>query len=379
MIALFAFLSAAFVIWRGVLTIPGKRTALKIVCAVLVLLAAFKFQILHIFGGPVYFAPDLPRGVLVVGAIVFSIHFIFFFMLLLSECCRLLFRSAVQLLKRKIPENHRRAAVWINPVLFLFSLVFAVTGFIFGNSFPEVKNVTVEIPELPSAARGMKIVWLTDLHIDSMSDTERVELLVAKVNSLDADLVLLGGDCIDGSVAALGEKLRPLAKLKAKYGVFGVPGNHEYYSGYNEWMAFFENECKVKMLVNSSCRPGGGITLAGVGDPVGEKRGNPAVNFRQTFKNISEDEFVLLMAHRPGIAHTSSKMEVMLQLSGHTHGGMVWGLAQIVQRLNGGFVSGQYKLGKTRLYVSNGTGIWSGFPIRLGYPSEITLIELERD
>ena len=69
----------------------------------------------------------------------------------------------------------------------------------------------------------------------------------------------------------------------------------------------------------------------------------------------------------------------MLQLSGHTHGGMISGFDRIVRKVNGGFVSGKYTVGNTRLYVSNGTGIWSGFPIRLGRKAEITLIKLERD
>ena len=133
------------------------------------------------------------------------------------------------------------------------------------------------------------------------------------------------------------------------------------------------------MLVNTSFSPGAGITLVGIGDSAGKRKNAPEANFRQAFKDVSVDDAVILLAHRPDIVHISSKMEVMLQLSGHTHGGMILGFDRIVRKVNGGFVSGKYIVGNTRLYVSNGTGIWSGFPIRLGRNAEITLIKLERD
>ena len=103
------------------------------------------------------------------------------------------------------------------------------------------------------------------------------------------------------------------------------------------------------------------------------------VNFRQAFKDVKHDEPVLLLAHRPDLAREAGKMDVLLQLSGHTHGGMIIGFNRLVRRWNGGFVSGEYQSGPTRLYVSNGTGIGSGFPVRLGVPAEITLIKLEKD
>ena len=67
-----------------------------------------------------------------------------------------------------------------------------------------------------------------------------------------------------------------------------------------------------------------------------------------------------------------------LQLSGHTHGGMLWGLNLLVKMFNSGFVSGWYNVGKMQLYVSNGTGIWNGFPVRIGCPAEITVLTLKK-
>lgn len=67
-----------------------------------------------------------------------------------------------------------------------------------------------------------------------------------------------------------------------------------------------------------------------------------------------------------------------LQLSGHTHGGMVWGFDNIVAMVNGGFVSGMYDIDGMQLYVNNGTAQWPGFAIRVGVPAELTVITLRK-
>jgi len=81
---------------------------------------------------------------------------------------------------------------------------------------------------------------------------------------------------------------------------------------------------------------------------------------------------IVLMSHRPEGALDNAKAGVDLQLSGHTHGGMIAGLNHLGKFANQGYVSGMYDVGGMRLYVSNGTALWMGFPIRLGVPAEIT-------
>ena len=378
MLALFNTLSAFFVIWRGVLTIPGRRIILKIVLSLLVVLAAFKFQILHFFGGPVYFAPALPRWLLLSGAVVYSIYFIFFLLLLAKEVLRLLVDLVFAFSRRKAPEKCCKFSVWINAGLLLAALLVASIGIVSGTAVPEVREVSLEVEGLPSAAEGMKIAFLTDLHIDRMSLPQRMPEIVSRVNRCEPDIILLGGDLMDGKGERMEELLLPLKDLRAKYGVFGVPGNHEYYSGFGAWMKFFAEKCNIRMLINSAVKLPCGLTLVGVGDYAGKRFKQPTVNLRRAFENVGVDEAVIMLAHRPDLAREAEKMEVMLQLSGHTHGGMLPGLAAIVKRMNGGFVSGKYRVGRTLLYVSNGSGIWSGFPVRLGVPSEITLIKLRK-
>ncbi|HAK91344.1 MAG TPA: metallophosphoesterase, partial [Massilia timonae] len=76
--------------------------------------------------------------------------------------------------------------------------------------------------------------------------------------------------------------------------------------------------------------------------------------------------------HQPIGVAANAESGIDVQLSGHTHGGMIRGVDQVVKRANGGYVSGSYRVKGMQLYVSNGTGLWNGFPIRLGVPAEIT-------
>ena len=379
MIVFFGMISAIFVIWRGVFNLPGKRWALKIALSILVLIAAFKFQILHLFGGPMYFAPVLPRWILLTGAVLFTIHFLYFFLLLFSEAIQIFIHLAYGVLKRKLPAKFYDYVKWINPLLMIPAIAISVTGIYNGIRVPDVKELNIKLAELPEKASGMRIVFLSDLHIDRMREAQWLAQTVEKVNALKPDLILLGGDLMDGKVADLKEKMLPLAKLKAKMGVYGVPGNHEYYSGYDEWMKFLAEDCRIKMLINTACRMENDIVLMGIADYAGKKFHRPTPNFRAAFNGVGASDKVILLSHRPDLAREAEKLDVMLQISGHTHGGMLWGLDKIVARLNGGFVSGRYLRGNTQIYVSNGTGIWGGFPVRLSAPSEITLITLVRD
>ncbi|MBO4632639.1 MAG: metallophosphoesterase, partial [Lentisphaeria bacterium] len=225
-------------------------------------------------------------------------------------------------------------------------------------------------------AEGMRVAVLADLHADRVTRAPRIRRIVEQTNSLRPDLTVILGDLVDGTVEQRSGELLPLRELHAKYGVYAVPGNHEYYSGYVHWRKFFTAQ-GLRMLENSQVRLPAGIYLAGVTDPAAQSFGEAVPDLKKALHGIPRDSFILLLAHRPVHAENAAQDGISLQLSGHTHGGMIRGLDWIVSRFNGGFVSGLYDVGGMKLYVSNGTGIWNGFPVRLGRDSEITLITLK--
>jgi predicted MPP superfamily phosphohydrolase len=125
-------------------------------------------------------------------------------------------------------------------------------------------------------------------------------------------------------------------------------------------------------------RDGGSLVLAGLTDLSAPGTRHPAPDLSATLADAPSDAPIVLLDHQPRNAAQAAARGVALQLSGHTHGGMILGLDRLVARANGGFVSGRYSIGGMTLYVNNGTALWPGFALRLGRPSELTRITLRR-
>lgn len=243
-----------------------------------------------------------------------------------------------------------------------------------------VARVDVALPNLPPDLHGFTIAQLSDVHVGPTIKRSYLQRIVDRTNSLNADTIVLTGDLIDGSVEDLKEHVAPFAQLKAPHGVFGITGNHEYYSGAAAWVQAF-TQLGLTMLMNQHQVLSHGsakLIMAGVtdygaaafdnsqaSDPVAALRGAPA-----------DAAVRILLAHQPRSAPAAAAAGFDLQLSGHTHGGQIWPWNYFVP-LQQPFVTGLHRQGKMMVYVSRGTGYW-GPPMRIGAPSEITLIRLVR-
>lgn len=378
MILIFGALLAVYVFCRAILPLRLKW-GWKALLAVLLAVAAFKFHLLHLFGGPMFFSPVLPEGVLLAAAWLFSVLFLFFFLLLAADVIRLLYLLVLFCLRKKKTERFRIIGNRVNLALLAFAAVLATVGMAGGTGVPRVKEETISVNHLPDGADGLTVAVLADLHVDGITRADRIRKIVERTNALNPDIVIIAGDFVDGTVPVHGDDLRPLADLKARYGVFGVPGNHEYYSGYEEWMEFLPT-LGIRMLHNEHVQTGwGAVVLAGVTDPVAGIMGKEVPDIRKALAGAPEKGVRILAAHQPRLAPEAAEHGVDLQVSGHTHGGMIAGIDRLVARFNEGFVSGLYTVGGMKLYVSNGAGIWNGFPIRIGVPSEIVLIRLRKE
>lgn len=379
MILIFGALLAVYVFCRAILPLRLKW-GWKVLLAVLLAVAAFKFHLLHLFGGPMFFSPVLPEGVLLAAAWLFSVLFLFFFLLLAADVVRLLYLLVLFCLRRKRTEQFRIIGNRVNLVLLVMAAVLATVGMVGGTAVPRVREEAIAVNHLPEGADGLTVAVLADLHVDGITRADRIRKIVERTNALNPDIVIIAGDFVDGTVPVHGDDLRPLADLKARYGVFGVPGNHEYYSGYEEWMEFLPT-LGIRMLHNEHVLTGEGdaVVLAGVTDPVAGIMGREEPDIRKALAGAPEKGVRILASHQPRLAPEAAERGVDLQVSGHTHGGMIAGIDRLVARFNEGFVSGLYTVGDMKLYVSNGAGIWNGFPIRIGVPSEIVLIRLRRE
>ncbi|MEG3163383.1 metallophosphoesterase [Sphingomonas sp. PB2P19] len=245
---------------------------------------------------------------------------------------------------------------------------------------PPVKDIEIRIAGLDPAFDGYTMLQLTDLHISTLFPRRWAQAVVDRSNALAPDLIVVTGDFIDGTVAARRVDVEPLRSLRARDGTLFIPGNHEYFFGYQAWMRHLSG-MGMRLLANDHTvlnRDGGRLVIAGVTDLSAPETGNAAPDLASALRNAPGDVPVILLDHQPRNARIAAARGVALQLSGHTHGGMILGLDRLTALANAGFVSGRYDVDGMTLYVNNGTALWAGFALRLGRPSELTRITLRK-
>ncbi|MEU2282240.1 metallophosphoesterase [Streptomyces sp. NPDC013178] len=238
-------------------------------------------------------------------------------------------------------------------------------------SGPKVKRVTVPLAKLPRAAHGYRIAVVSDVHLGPVLGRGFAQRVVDTINGTQPDLIAVVGDLVDGSVKDLGPAAAPLAQLKARHGSFFVTGNHEYFSGAEQWVEEVRR-LGLRPLENARTELDW-FDLAGVNDVAGESEGR-GPDFAKALGDRDTTRACVLLAHQPVQIHDAVDHGVDLQLSGHTHGGQLWPGNFLAAAANP-TVAGLERYGDTQLYVSRGAGAW-GPPTRVGAPSDITVIEL---
>jgi predicted MPP superfamily phosphohydrolase len=236
---------------------------------------------------------------------------------------------------------------------------------------PQLDRVQLPMAKLPRAMDGTRLAVVSDIHLGPLTGTNHAARIVDLINSVNADIVCVVGDLVDGSVAELGRFAAPLANIKSRRGAYFVTGNHEYYSGYQEWVAEVAR-LGVKPLRNERLELDG-LDLAGVNDIGGADFGD-GPDLRRALGDRDTSRPVVLMAHQPVVARDAAPFGVDLQVSGHTHGGQMAPFNLLV-KLEQPVVSGFGTVDGVPVYVTNGAGFW-GPPVRVGAPPQVTVIEL---
>ena len=305
------------------------------------------------------------------------------------------FAGIVRLFKRRV----RTRAL----VLLASGLAFALTlcGHI-NTRFPRVKEVRVPIRDLPGYWQGRTIVHLTDVHLGLIQGPGFLNRLVAKVNALEPDLIVITGDLFDGLVPDCGVFVPGLSRFRSRHGVYFVMGNHEGYIGVQRALNALE-QTPIGVLDDRVVNIHG-LQLVGVGYPVfGRKTKGQTLVRKTKTQGLSLAGYdrampTILLYHTPtGLdtayadEHTqqmrtyffpepdfsvAEEMGIDLQLSGHTHAGQTFPFGLLTRLLYRGYDRGLHRFDDFALYISAGTGTW-GPPIRIGQNSEIALIRLE--
>ncbi|MER1968510.1 metallophosphoesterase [Castellaniella sp. GW247-6E4] len=360
-----------YVLWRFVWPLPCGLAS-RIGLALVLLLISQHHQITRRYFGSMA-SPEIPQAALV------GLGWAFGAVLLLAML--LLLRDVIGGLVFLASPGAGRAVLGggvLPQALGALAVALSAIGVWQAVRVPAVKTLEMTLPGLPQAFDGYRIAQLTDLHISRLLPKAWAAAVVARTNALAPDLTVITGDLQDGTPAARAADVLPLGALHARDGVLAIPGNHEYYADYQRWMAALR-ELGLRMLENQHVilrRGDAALAIAGITDRQAGAFGQPKPDLQAALAGIPPGTATILLDHRPGNAPQAAQAGVALQLSGHTHGGQILGAHLLTQWANDGYVSGLYTVDGMTLYVSNGTGLWNGLPIRLGRPSEITLIVL---
>ena len=350
----------------------SRRTSL--ILSFIILAALSKFAFYAVVGGN-GFNPDLPAGLIWFCGWIYAAAILltgFAFVCVLGDGVLRRGSHSVRLRTKRI-----RTAL-----LAVVAAAVSLWGVYEGVCIPAVHRVEIFYKDLPPAFDGYRIVHLSDLHCSTAARRERFERIVARVNALEPDLIAITGDFVDGTPGERMNDLEPISRLKAKDGVWGCTGNHEAYWNWYGWADLFR-KWDVRILSEPGVYSNGvirrgesALALGGRHDPAFFKGQRSLAAL--AFHNTPPGAFRILLFHRPLTTEIGSAAAgVRLQLSGHTHGGAVPLLRQLVAYVNEGHVRGLYEFAPGRfLHVSPGTGQWAGFPLRLFNPAEITEIVL---
>lgn len=242
---------------------------------------------------------------------------------------------------------------------------------------------------LPPTLDGLRVAQLTDIHLGPWISLGYVRDVIRKTNELEPDLILLTGDYVHQSPKYIDPAVSALAGLRARIGIVGVLGNHDWWEGVRLTRRAFDrtgipliDNARIflspeRALVKQSSE---GLCIAGVGDLLEDR-----CLYKDALGGVPEAMPRLLLSHNPDVAEERGLVEggfrVDLMLSGHTHGGQIWipglGTPVVPSRFGQKYARGLVQGPVCPVFTSSGIGM-TVLPLRLGVPPEIAVIELKR-
>lgn len=277
------------------------------------------------------------------------------------------------------PQEWLKPESSIKPILFWlvisFSFILTVAG-AWNARHVRIRNLTLQIDKRIDGLPELNIVVASDLHLGNILHNSWLKKIVARINALQPDVILLPGDIFDEDITTLMEKNTAaiLARFKSKYGVYAVPGNHEYFSGIDRAIDYLQ-QAHIIVLRDSAAFVSDSFYLIGRDDLTGERFGGKREKLAHLMQRVKREYPIILLDHQPFHLEEAQRNGIDLQLSGHTHHGQFIPFNLITNRVyekSWGYL----KKGDTHYYVSCGVGTW-GPPVRLGNRPEIVHITLQ--
>jgi predicted MPP superfamily phosphohydrolase len=248
----------------------------------------------------------------------------------------------------------------------------------------QISNITVPISNLPEAFNGFSIALISDIHSSPFMLKDQMLEYARGVNALHADMIAVTGDFVNSSLDEVYPFAEAFSELRATGGIYGVLGNHDFYTRRVEQVARVVNDCGIQLLRNDRVRldrNGAVLHILGVDDVGHPARARELLD--GVVAGLPSNAATVLLCHRPYFFEDAAARNISLTLSGHTHGGQIV-LGRLGDRyfaparMASPYVAGHYSIGSSNMYVSRGVGT-VGVPVRINCPPEITKITLVRE
>lgn len=308
------------------------------------------------------------------GSFWIAFMFYLFLCLIVIDIFRII-NYFMPLIPQEISQNQVGIKKYLTIATAALVLILVLGGF-FTTKIINVRHYEIFINKKAGKLKSLNIVMASDLHLGTINGKKFAYKLVDKINKLEPDIILFAGDIIDEDIKPvlrdnIGEAL---IKLKAKYGVYGITGNHEYIGGVN-YAVNYLNAHKINMLLDSVILIDYSFYIIGRKDRAINRFTNMRrIDLKDLVKDIDKSLPIILLDHQPFNLEEAEKNGIDLQLSGHTHYGQLWPLNYIIKKIYE--LPWGYKLkGNTHYYVSCGAAGW-GPPARIGSLPEIVNIKL---
>lgn len=294
---------------------------------------------------------------------------LYLFLTLLIFDLFLLLNHAFKVLPRNTRKSFRFRLYTFMGLIFL-SIVIVVGGAVNINTI-RVSHYQIEIPKKQSEVDSMRIAFVADLHIDKHLKLSFIKQYVDKVNALNPDIVLYGGDIVEGrwDENVSDPIIETLKTVKAKYGTYGILGNHEYYGSDNPGR--FYPEVEIELLHEKVIKINRSFYLAGRDDDMADYR----KSLENLLQNTPDDLPVIVMDHRPTQLQEASRTKTDIQFSGHTHNGQMFPINLFLKRMYE-LSWGYKKIRDTHFFVTSGLRLW-GPPVKTAGKSEIMVVDVK--
>jgi len=355
--------------WQAIHTIP----ALKPFYVILFVIIAYGYvfsKLLYKFLPPIVY--DIWLGV---GAIWFAFLVYFILLLLGLDLIRLL-ESFFHFLPKSFYENYELTKKITAVSIIIIAGIIVLLGNINKRDIT-IKTLNITLPKGDSRLNELNIVFAADHHLSPIDGERLLERIVEKINSANPDIILFGGDVVDDKAVILKERRigESFKKLKSKYGVYAINGNHEFINEVNTSVKYME-EYGMKVLRDKYELVDSSFYLVGREDvSMKQFTGKSRKKLEQIMESLQGSFPKILLDHTPVKLEQAEKNNIDLQLSGHTHHGQIWPgniIASLIYEISWGYK----KKSNTHYYVTSGAGTW-GPPVRTGSKSEIVNIKIK--